>query len=177
MYYVRAGSPLLDQGQDGGRIGAFGQGFHTSKNVSKDEPTQAATAWGGWIDSNGDALTASSLVELNDQDEVLLKDSVTSAAIYSPVFDTGSAFTVISSVGFAAFKDTTPVAGSRELIDAVQATPRREVRIRTHKAAEGTFSQDPSVTPPSFSSVDKHVKFERRAQFVQMELVLRNDGD
>ena len=77
----------------------------------------------------------------------------------------------------AAFEDATPTAGSRELIDAVQATPRREVRIRTQKAAAGTFSQDPSVTPPSFSAVDKHVKFERRAQFVQMELVLRNDGD
>ncbi|MCH8148899.1 MAG: hypothetical protein IH987_13120, partial [Planctomycetes bacterium] len=131
----------------------------------------------GITDFNGDALTASSLVELNDQDEVILKDGVASAAIYSPVFDTGSAFTVISSVDFAAFEDTFPAAGSRKIIDAVQNTPRREVRIRTHKAAEGTFSQDPSVTPPSFSAVDKHVKFERRAQFVQMELVLRSDGD
>ena len=113
VYFVKAGSPLVDQGEFGRRIGAFGQGFHTSKIVSKDEPTQAASAWGGWIDSNGDALTASSLVELNDQDEVLLKDGVTSAAIYSPVFDTGSAFTVISSVDFAAFEDATPVADSR----------------------------------------------------------------
>jgi len=177
VFFVKAGSPLLDQGEFDMRIGAFGQGFHTSNDVTKDEPAQAGTVWGGWIDFNGDALTASSLVELNDQDEVILKDGVASAAIYSPVFDTGSAFTVISSVDFAAFEDTFPAPGSRKIIDAVQNTPRREVRIRTHKAAEGTFSQDPSVTPPSFSAVDKHVKLERRAQFVQMELVLRSDGD
>lgn len=182
VYYVRKGSPLLDHGQDDGQIGAFGQGFHTSRDVTKDEglsdPAQGPTAWAAWIDSNGDALTASSLVELNDDDEVLLREGILEASLYSPVFDTESAFTVIRSVDFSAFEDTFPAAaGSRKIIDAVQNTPRREVRIRTHKAAEGTFSQDPSVTPPSFSAVDKHVKFERRAQFVQMELVLRADGD
>jgi hypothetical protein len=181
VFYLKAGSPLLNGGEHGGVIGAFGQGFHTSKDVTKDEPPQeeppASSPWRDWIDQNGDALGASGLVEFNESNEVLLKEGVTSAALYSPVFDTGSAFTVIRSVDFAGFEDTAPLPGSREIIDAVQSTPRREIRIRTHTAAEGTFSQDPGITPPSFGSVDKRVKLRKRAQFVQMELVLRKDGD
>lgn len=173
VYTVGPGSPLLNQGQDGGPIGAFGQGFHTAKDVTKDEPFQSATAWDGWIDPAGAALSASSLVELNAQNEVILKVGVTSAEIYSPVFDTGSQFTVIRSVDFAAFEDTTLAAGSREIIDAVQATPRREVRLRT---SQSSFIQDPS-SGPVFEEVDKQVPFKKRAQFVQLELVLRADGD
>lgn len=173
VYTVRAGSPLLNQGQDGGPIGAFGQGLHTAKDVSKDEPFQSATAWDGWVDSAGVPLSASSLVELNAQNEVILKVAVTSTAIYSPVFDTGSQFTVIRSVDFAVFEDTTLAPGSREIIDFDAVTPEREIRIRTSQAG---FAQDPS-SGPAFEVVDKQVAFKKRAQFVQLELVLRADGD
>ena len=181
VYHVRAGSPVLNQGQDGGPIGAFGQGFHTSKDMSKDEPAQEtppdAAPWRDWIDQNGDAIASSTLVELNDLDEILLKEGVTSAAVYSPVFDTGSAFTVIHSVDFAAFEDISLPADSRKIIDAVQGTPQREIRIRTQTDAEGPFVQDPTITPPDWQDEDKQVKFEKRARYVQMELVLRIDGN
>ena len=176
-YTVRAGSPLLTQGQDGGPIGAFGQGFYTAKDVTKDEgvsvPLQGPSAWDGWIDSAGDALSGSSLVELNLVNEVILKVGETSAELYSPVFDTGSQFTVIRSVDFAAFEDTTFAAGSREIVDADAVTPEREIRIRT---SQTSFGQDPSVGP-AFEVVDKQVAFKKRAQFMQLELVLRADGD
>lgn len=177
VYHVRSGSPLLNQGQEGGPVGAFGQGFHTSKDLSKDEPpAQAGSTWGGWIDSNGNALSMSSLVELtndaNGHQEVILRMGVISAAIYSPVYNTGSPFTVIRSVDFAAFEDTTLPAGSRELIDQIQATPQREVRIRH---AYTSFAQDPS-SGPAFQIVVKQAAFKERAQFVQLELVLRKDG-
>ena len=84
---------------------------------------------------------------------------------------------MIRSADFAVYEDTTPAPGLRKTIDAVKPTPRREVRIRTQTHAEGTFSQDPGITPPSFEEVDKQVPFEKRARYVQMELVLRNDGD
>ncbi|MCH8148900.1 MAG: right-handed parallel beta-helix repeat-containing protein, partial [Planctomycetes bacterium] len=41
VFFVKAGSPLLDHGEFDMRIGAFGQGFHTSNDVTKDEPAQA----------------------------------------------------------------------------------------------------------------------------------------
>lgn len=182
VYYVQALSPLLAGGQDGGPIGAFGQGFHTSKDVTKDEggsvPAQGPSPWAAWrwVDGGGNLLPltdAGSPVELNDLNEVILKMNITMAAIYSPVFDTGSPFTVIRSVDFAAFEDTTAMPDSREIVDAVQSTPRREINIRTSLT---TFVQDPLTGPP-FEEVDKRVKLRKRAQYVQMELVLRIDGD
>ena len=173
VFYVKAGSPLLNQGQDGGPIGAFGQGFHSSRDVSKDEPAQGVTPWAQWIDANGDDFSTSTLVELTDDFEVILKDGVTEAAIYSPVFDTQSQFTIIRSVDFAAFEDLSPDAGSRQIIDADQATPLREIRIRTSLSS---FSQWP-IVGVQFEPVDKLVKFEKRAQFAQLELVLRSNGD
>ncbi len=191
IYYVKVSSPLLIGGQNGGPVGAFRQGFHTSKDVTKDQgcanppcsdPPQGSEAWAAWrwvdADDNLRSLTDTGLdnpVAVNGDGEVILVADG-EARIYSPVFDTGNEFAVIRSVDFAAFEDTAPDAGSREVIDAVKSTPRREVRIRTHTHAEGPFSQDPG-DPPLFEDRHKHVKFRKHARYVQMELVLRNDGD
>ncbi len=187
VYYVRAGSPLLSQGEGGGPVGAFGQGFHNSKDVANDEPP-GTFAWGGWIAAdefnNPDGTTIyysfsadnpepGSPVVLNDDNEVILTDGAVPAAIYSPVFNTGSQFTVINSIDFAAFEDIDQAPGFRQVIDFDASTPQREIRIRTSLQP---FSWDPRTGPP-LQSVDKHVKFSERAQYVQIELVLRNDGD
>ena len=43
VFYVKDSSPLLNQGRNGGLIGAYGRGFHTSKDETVDEPDATAT--------------------------------------------------------------------------------------------------------------------------------------
>jgi hypothetical protein len=180
VYFVRAGSPLLDQGEGGGQIGAFGQGFHSSKDPLIDEPPQLPPEdpWKGWVDETNTPISESTLVEINGEGEIVLAALVTSAGVYSPVFDSGGSHTVIRSIDFAAFEDTSFPTGEREVIDAVEGTPQREILIRTQPDdGNPPFDQNPTITPPAFETKDKQAKFAIRARYVQIGLVLRNNGD
>ena len=164
VFMLQPDSPLLTSGLEGRRIGAFGQGFYGSR--SQTPP------WDGWVDADGQPLSASSYVLLNPDNEVILQPGVTAAALYSPVYDTGSQWTVIRSVDCSVYESLIEEAGHRQIIDFDELTPEREIRIRT---APISFAQDPSAGP-AFDTVYKHEKFEFRAQYVQLELVLRNNG-
>ena len=102
------------------------------------------------------------------------------ASIYSPVFDVQETGLQgdwwIHSIDYSAYEDTRPPAGEREVIDAVKTTRLREIRIRTATEEEGVFSRDPRGA--TFDTKDgKHITIRQRARWVQLELVLRRDGD
>jgi len=115
-------------------------------------------------------------VELNPENEIILKDGVTSAALYSPVFDTGSAYSVIRSVDFKAYQDLTLPVNQRQVIDYDVSTPAREIRLRVSSTVNFTQYPFQTATDVDILTVDKGRKLAERARYCQIELVLRNNG-
>ena len=181
VFYLKPGSPLLTNGQEGALIGAYGRGFHTSKDQTVDEPPQGppdpATPWRDWVDEVGNAFYAgasppSTVVELDPSDQVILPAGVTLARIYSPVWDTQSEYTVVRSVDFAGFTD----AATAHVIDADLGTPGRQIRVRTSLTTN--FAQLPFAVEPGveITTVAKFTRFKKQSRYVQVELVLNGDG-
>lgn len=124
-YYLSPASPLLDLRikDETGRlatIGALKCGF-VSNNAEDN--------WNGWLDGEGNALTASSKVELF-QGAVTLKPLIDAAAIISPVYDSGDNRSKLVRINYQAVEFENEDPGYKSYIDFDLNTPEQEIRYR-----------------------------------------------
>lgn len=167
-YFLSAGSPLIAAGtldETTGlisNIGAFGVA---------DVSSQTLNAWAGWVDEDGDPVTASEWVEVNASGQIVLKDGKVSAGIRSPVIGSAER-SVVRSIRVASTQTPFLASGQRQVIDFDNTTAAPEVRYRTSDSA---FSQlDP--TPAWVTAAPGARLSGVGGKYLQAELILRTDG-
>lgn len=124
--FLNPSSPMIEAGylnQGGSQIpsvGALGIGHISS---------QTQNSWTGWIDQNGNPVSTSLLVGVDNEGNIQLKNGVSEAALLSPVVNP-SGQASLQAIRIDAVQAQFLPSGEKQVIDSDNTSPTPEIRYR-----------------------------------------------
>jgi hypothetical protein len=174
-FYLKPTSPLINAGefQEGQfpNIGARGVGAVASETHKTSFPP--FSDFRNWAEAGGAKPgEPASNFELDDKGRLRLKEGISEASIFSPVFDTGVKDAIFKSLSFEALEDIYKPQGERKVIDEVKQTLIREVQYRVSNTK---FDQlDPA--PDFQTTTNQRRNLNVTGQYIQVKLTFRKNG-